>query len=249
MIWQRKFEILREEADDAIGEGKGGGGNDKTPTKVTINGKEIDIDRAASALSLYNALEDPDTAGEIVETLARRAGLLNKEGDTELTEKQTKKAMEGLLTKTLKNKLGKDYDKFSDIMGPALEEALETMLAEKFGEQEQRSSVTSWEGGVNKFMESHTLTAEIETKMQELMEEAPPNPKSKTFNQQRYLSRMYEAAINDLDIEAPAPVRSARNNGRNDRDDAPEFVVRPSPKNVDLDAAVEAATKNIRFRR
>lgn len=247
MKWPRIFEIMREEVGGDDGEGKGGGGSaDKS--KVTINGEEIDISRAASALSLYKALEDPDTASEIVETLARRAGLLDKSGEPELTEKQTKKAMEGLLTKTLKNKLGKDYDKFSDIMGPALEEALETMLTERFSEQESRSNTSSWENGVNKFMETHTLTSEIEDKMKELMEEAPPNPKSKTFNQQRYLARMYNSAVEDLDIEAP-PVRQSRDRKGSDRDDIPDYVVRPAPKNLDLDSAIEAATKGIRFKR
>lgn len=235
--------ILMEEADSDDVEGKGGGGNvDKS--KITINGEEIDVNRAASALSLYKALEDPDTANEIVETLARRAGLLDKDDEAVTNRKKTEKAMEGLLTKTLKNKLGKDYDKFSDIMGPALEEALETMLNEKFGEQESRSTANSWETGVNKFMESHTLTTEIEDKMKELMEEAPPNPKSKTFNQQRYLSRMYNAAIEDLEIETP-PVRASRVN----KSDVPDFTMRPAPKNLSLDAAIEAATKGVRFKR
>lgn len=233
--------ILSEEA--ASGEGEGSRPAGSPVPKLQINGKEVDPETASSALSLYNALRDPDTSTELVENLARRMGLLDKKG--ELKPEVTEQKLQGRIHKAFRSKLGADYEKFADIVGPLLDSTIEEMFAEKLGEVENKGRSTSWASSVDNFADSHELTPDIERKMRELMEDAPPNIRGATFKADKYLSRMYNSAVDELGIEKPRTKSRRRNE---DEDDAPEFVVREKPKNIGISDAVEAALKGIRFK-
>jgi hypothetical protein len=239
-------DILRDK------EPEGGGGGDKTPVADKPDDKAPKSDKdTEAALALYRALQDPDIGTEVIENLARRAGLLERDkGRRSKDNDDDNKPKESRAAKLLKAKLGKDYEKFADTVGPAFDE----ILAEAIGELKNSHNVDreteKWGNQVDKFMDSHTLTEDIENKMRELMEEAPPNNTKKGFDAQRYLSRMYKNACEELDIEVPKARRS-RSNDNDDTDDGnpPRFVIRERPKGATIDDAVEAAMQGIRFKR
>lgn len=209
-----------------------------------VEAPKVDPDTEA-ALSLYRALKDPDTANEIVETLANKVGLRDKWAK-DLTPKQVEKKLESLSAKFLREALGDKYTEFADKTGPAFDRAIEAMLNQRFGEQEAQTGLEKWEGAVDKFMSTATLTKEIEATMNELMADSPPNTNRKGFNAQKYLMRQYNNAVAELGIEAPKAPNSRASKG--DDDGIPEFVIRDAPKNASIDDAIDAALKGIRFR-
>lgn len=220
------------------------------PNKVKIGSKEYDSNHAQSALTLYEALQDETTGKEIIETLARRAGLLGKDDKPVegITRKESEAKLESLSTKVLKQKLGKDYEKFADAVGPAFDDIIKEYLDTRFGEVRQQQQATTWGDSVDTFIGQHELTPEIETQMQELIELQPPNFNSKKFNAQKYLTKIYKDSLEELDIEAPEP-KARKGRGRSQTDDIlPDFVIRDKPKGATIDDAVEAALKGIRFR-
>lgn len=229
--------------DDGGNTGGGDGGDDKSKSnKIKVGDTEYDPKDLESATSLYKALQDPETGMEIIKTLAKRAGLLDKEGDIKVKPGETQKEAESRAAKFLRKRLGKDYDKFSDSIGPALDELIQEALEERFGEAEANNTKNSWDKEVDKFNDNYTLTPEIEETMQELMQDSPPNFKAPKFNAQRYLGRMYRAAVEELGIENPTKPK------RTTKEDVPDFVVRERPKNASLDDAIEAAMRGIRFK-
>lgn len=244
---------LREEAGDGKegtgDDGKGKGGS----SKLKIAGVEYEESDASSAMSLYKALQDPDTGKEIVETLARKAGLLDKEGDIKKKPGETDKAAKTRVAAHLKKKLGKDFDQFSDTVGPALEEIFEEMLAERDSSSSRESAKDKWDGAVDTFNSQYVTTPEIEDLMKEMIEDSPPNMGRKNFDPQRYLARIYKAACQEADQEPKEKQASNKKGssprGRNSDGDDSGIVVRDAPKNLTIDDAVEAAMKGIRFRR
>jgi hypothetical protein len=220
--------------------------NEPKNTKLKIGSKEYEPKSAEAAMSLYEALQDEDTGKEIIETLARRAGLLDKK-DLEPKKDETKKEAESRVAKALKKKLGKDYEKFSDAVGPAFDEILEEILNERFMERDSNNQTKSWSDNVDTFISNHEFTPEIETAMKEYIDDSPPNVGRKGFDAQRYLNRVYKAACEELEVE-PKEKGSKKKRG-DSTEDLPDFVIRDAPKNATLDDAVEAAIKGIRFKK
>lgn len=232
--------------------GVGSGDTKEEPVvsnKIKIGTKEYDPDHASSALSLYEALQDPETGREIIETLAKRAGILDKTGDIKVKPGETKGEAESRAAKFLKKRLGADYTKFSDSIGPALDDLIAEVLDERFGAAEAATTKTNWDKAVDAFNDDYVLTEEIETTMKELMEDSPPNFNRKGFKADRYLGRIYKSACEELGVEAKTNRPAARSRSRSNDDELPDFVVRDAPKNVSIDDAVEAAMKGIKFNR
>lgn len=248
MFWPKM--ILMEAASDDGAPAGGDDKGDKAPksTKLKVGDREYEPADVESAVSLFNALRDPETGMEIVETMARKAGLLDKKG--EVNKDLSDKKKESLSKKVLQKALGKDYEQFADKVGPAFDEIIESYLDQKFGDMESTNSKSSWESHVDKFQETHTLTKEIEDTMRELMADSPPATKRDGFNAQKYLTRMYNMAISELDIEPPKSKGkgSSKQSKSEDGDDLPEIVFRDRPKNATIQDAVEAAMKGIRFK-
>lgn len=197
-----------------------------------------------SSRSLYKALKDPETANELIENLARRAGLLDKKGKNTEDKKETVKEL-GRITRKLKASLGKEFEGFSDKVGPVFDEAMQEYMEEHFGKTEAKFTETKWEGEVDKFRDSHELTRKIENKMKELMDEAPPNFKSGSFDAQKYLNRIYKNALEDSGEEAPKKSSKRSKDNENDNNG---IVERQRPKTVSVDDAIDAAMKGIRFK-
>lgn len=255
--WLSAGVLMIPENEMGGGTGTGTGTGTETPaakTTITIGGKEYTPEQAQAAISLHNALSDEDTGKEIVTQLAQRLGLLNKDGDLKdgKNTPESREKLEGKIHKTLKSKLGKEYAAFADLVGPALDEAVNELLGEVRGTVEKTVTDQTWSDGVNKFLESHTLTDEIQDKMKELVEEAPPNVKNKNFDQQKYLGRVYKQAIEELGVEAPKAPRKSRADDEGDDEGRPKIVVRERPtmaSNEDrLDRIVEDSMKGIRYR-
>lgn len=218
---------------------------DSKGKKSTEDESGLDEGELKSAASLYKALKDPDTAQELIESLARRAGLLDKKDNNKADKKVTEKEL-GRLTKKLKASLGKDYDTFSDKVGPVFDEAIEEYMQEHFGKTEAKFTESKWETEVEKFTDSHELTRKIENKMKDLMDEAPPNFKSGNFNAQKYLARTYKNALEDLGEDAPTSSKKVKKS--KDEDSTDGITERPRPKSVSLDDAIDAAMKGIRYK-
>lgn len=246
--------VLREEAGDEV---QGGGkGNEAPKTTVTINGKEVSMEKVAAAHQLYESLADPEVGKEIIEQLARRTGIL-KDGDTKITPKEEKQ-LEGKFTKLMKQKLGKDYDKFSDMLGPLFDEHLESLREEIKSELSSTSDAGSWESTVENFVGNHKFTAAIETEMQRLITRnggRPTGLKGKAARE--YLDDMYQLACHKLkvtpeeadndEVEGDEPTPRSRRRSR--RDEVPEFREEARPKGpLTIDQIVDAASRGIRFK-
>lgn len=207
-------DILREEAGNE-GQGGGQGEGDKAPKTFNINGKEVDPATAAAALNLYNSLADPETGREIIEQLARRTGILGEDGKAPTVKEQ--KVLEGKFTKMMKTKLGKDYDKFSDALGPVFDEAMESMVADLKADLTGTSEASTWETVVDDFFESTRTTPELEAEMQRLIKRnggRPAGLKGKAAKE--YLQDFYELAAHKLDIN----LRTMRKTSSDDDDDS-----------------------------
>lgn len=246
-----QFGPLRED------EPEGSGGSGKEPKelksdKVKIGDKEYDPKSVESALSLYNALQDEDTGTEIIETLAKRAGLLDRDGKPKVEKKdgESDKKVESRFAKKLLAKLGKDYSKFAEEVGPVFDEAVKEYLDEHTSKAEGGSRQEKWDTAVDSFMEDHETNEEIQDKMRELIEESPFNWGRKGADPKKYLARMYNQAVSELEEESkPKPRRGSRSRKTDDQDELPDIVYRDAPKGVSLDDAIDAALKGIRFRR
>lgn len=252
MIWQngtKGTKVFEEAVDAPVG---GGGGNDGAAPKntVTINGKEVDMATLASAHNLYESLSDPTVGKEIITQLARRTGILNDENLT-TTPKAAEKQLEGKLTKMLKTKFGKDYDKFSDTLGPVLEDAMKEFMDEYKSESRATAAEGAWGNAVENFTETHHITDAISSQMEKLIIRnggRPANLSGKESSE--YLEDMYNLAVSKLGIdpEELEPKTSRRGQSRKTNDDLPEFREERRPSKVlTLDEIVDAAARGIKY--
>ncbi len=253
----------------ASGEGEGGGGGEgegeggkAAPKTVNINGKDVPIETLSSAMGLYTALADENTGKEIIEQLARRTGLL-KEDDTKITPK-IEKALEGKFTKLMKQKLGKDYDKFSDMLGPLFDEHIDALREEIKSEVSGKAESGDWEAISEAFIEDNKFTPELEKEMTRLINRnggRPAGLKGKAARE--YLKDMYDLAAHKLGLtdddlenddepderEARRGVRGRTRNRRSLRDEIPDFREEPRPKGpLSIDQIVDAAMRGVRYK-
>ena len=249
MIWKWPTRILREEA--GTGEGGAGGGGGTTPlTSFKIGGKEVSVEDATTAVNLFNALNDPNIGIDVITSLASKAGILDKKGDLNVTESRAEKILEGKVTKMLRTKLGKDYEKFADSVGPALDEAIQSYLEDHKVSTETRTAETAWGTAVESFTDSHATTPTIERQMTNLIQRNGGVPAHLSIKEAKeYLEDMYELAIHKLGIELPDNPKESKPRSRRGVDDVPEFREEARPKGrVSIDDAVEAAIRGVRFR-
>jgi chorismate mutase len=249
MKWPK--DVLRLPAE---GEAPSAGGDVKVPAEIektfNINGKEVSPEVAASALNLYNALGDPETSSVLIRTLAERAGILKEDGEIKGDKNKAADKMEGRITRILKSKLGKDYEKFSDTLGPLIDEGIQEYLEEHMSKIGDTQAAGSWADAVDNFTETHTLTDDISSKMTEIINRSGGRPNLKGKEATEYLNDMYELAVHKLGIEPPDNPKETRK-GRNRRaiDDMPEFREERRPKGpMSIDDAVEAAMRGVRFK-
>lgn len=240
-------------------EGEGGGGDGKGPDdkvkgngKLKVGGTEYEEADLNSAISLYKALQDEDTGKEIITRLATKAGLLNPEGTVKRKEGETKKEAESRAVKILKSKLGKDYEKFADAIGPAFDEIIEDALKDIKGRLDQPAPVITqreWNKEVETFMENYDLDSDLETAMMEAINDTPPKIHSENFDPKKYLRRRYMEACEELGVEPKNKTKqNKRGSSRRDNDDEfPDVQDREAPKGVTLDDAIEAAMRGIRY--
>jgi hypothetical protein len=218
-------------------------------TKVKIGSKEYEISDIEQSLNLSKALSDPDTGREIIEQLARRTGLIKDSGEVVKKKGESEAAAERRVQKTLKAKLGKDFEIFADKFGPVMDDILEEMFEEHKTSFETAAGTTGWEGEVERFTEDVELTEEIETEMQRLIKRnggAPKGLKGKAA--QEYLKDMFDLASHKLGVETPEPKERGRR-PRRGIDEIPEFREEKRPKGVmTTEQAVDAAMRGIRFR-
>lgn len=256
--WPLERRVLRI---PEAGEGGGGTGTEEgtgkgatEPTTYKINGKDVSIEALSQAINLQNALTDPDIGPTIIEKLAEQSGLLNKEGNLKGTVKETERKLEGKLTKLFKAKLGKDFEKFSDTVGPLMDEAIEQYLEEHKTTVERSSGEASWDAAVEQFTESVTLTPDIETMMTNLIKRNGGRPNLKGKEAVEWMHDMYELAVHKLgieppDSEAPSRNRSSKSERRSRRDEVPEYREVDRPKGpLTIDQIVDAAMRGQRFR-
>ena len=219
-------------------------------TKIKVGSKEYESKDLESATTLYEALQDETTGREIIETLARRAGLLKE--DLKPKPGESGKKAESRIGKALKAKLGKDYEKFSDTVGPALDDIIQEMITEATGSLRGETTQDKWETSVDSFIKGHETTKEIENTMMELIQEAPPNFGRKGFDAEKYLARIYKNACEELGEEPKTKeAKGKRTRGRQAdiEDEFPDVIERDAPKNATVDDAINAAMKGIRFKR
>lgn len=267
-LWKDRLRLPADDGGDGGGGGDEGdkgnkGGNEKKT--FNINGKNVDPETAAAALNLYNSLADPEVGKEIIEQLARRTGLLK---DNHVPDKKEQKQLEGKFTKMMKTKLGKDYDKFSDTLGPVFDEAMSELINELKEEIGGKTEASSWEGVVENFFEDNRTTPELEREMERIIKRnggRPAGLKGKAAKE--YLQDMYELAAHKLNLnlktlkkisvesdetddtdEDDEPVMR-RSNRRSRRNDIPDFREVARPKGtLTVDEIVDAAMKGIRFK-
>lgn len=242
---------LKQPLREKAGDGSEGTSGDGKPTGVQDPPPEVKLTKEQqAAVSLYQALQDPETSSTVIEHLARKAGLLtedkNKGGDDKKDDKK-----KSFSAAKLKAKLGKDYEKFADAIGPAFDDIIEERLAELTTRNTQQRETDRWTAEVDKFMGSYELTEEIESAMKDLMADSPPAVNREGFNAQRYLTRMYNQACAELDIEPKKAKGKGKRSRAEDIDDAelPDIREVEAPKSVSISDAVDAALKGIRFKR
>lgn len=253
-----RFGLVQRIYEEAAGgeADKGGGSGGETPKTVNINGKDVDIATLSSAMNLHNALADPEVGKEIIEQLARRTGLLDKNDDVKpnVTEKQ----LEGKVQKLLKQKFGKDYEKFADTLGPALDEAIQSYLEEHAAKVSGASAADSWSGAVEAFTENHQLTPEVEREMEKIITRNGGRPNLKGKEALEYLSDMYELAVKKTGGRVINDDDDTDSDDKDDKDNAPRRRTRKSerpdfrevarPKNPSIDDIVDAAMRGQRFK-
>lgn len=241
--FESKFKLTVE--PEPTDKGDGGEDDDDKVVNLKIGGKDVSPADAEAAINLYKAMQDPETSQLIIENLAAKAGFVKNGAITEKGGK-TEDKLEGRIHKLMKSKLGKDYEKFSDVIGPLLDEGIAEYVAELKEGIEERSSAGGWQGEVEKFTETHTLTDEVEGKMEELIKRNGGIPKGlKGKAAQEYLTDHYEMAVRKLGIEPPKR-KSSRD--RSAIDEIPEFREIARPKNPSLDQIIEDSMKGIRYR-
>lgn len=250
---------LPEGGEGGGGTGTGTGtGTGEAPKTFNVNGKDIPIETVASAVQLHQALSDPEVGKEIIEQLARKTGLLK--GDTLVeSPKETEKKLEGKVTKMLKAKFGKDYEKFADTLGPVLDEAIQEMLEEYKTSTSGEVAQNSWESAVEKFSESHVITDDISKEMTRLINRNGGRPNLKGKDAVEWLTDMYELAAHKLGVDIDGleveeedrnPRQIPANRGkRRGRNEVPEFREVERPKgSLSIDQIVDAAMKGQRFK-
>lgn len=198
-----------KEDDEAAGGGKG---NDKDDEVVLEDDEEdeksddeseddkkeddeeedLPEDEKKHAIALFKMLKDPESSAQVIEVLAKKAGLkLSSEGDKKDDKKTVKKAKDILLAK-----LGDKYEFLSDAMGSALDEYMEQIREELKGEVtslKTDNQQTAVDRVLDKIAgETKGASRKFESKMAQLAREFTPAAGVST---EKYVRNLYAMAI------------------------------------------------------
>jgi len=156
--------------------------------------------RTIQALALLDALENPQTAGNVVKSLMNQLGIEPPE------TKKEEKAAERTIKAVLKEKMGDDFSFISDKLGDALEEILrestDKVRSEMLGREAQRTQeqlITQY----NSFLVEEKVSDEEAGALSKLVEEMPPSGKDPLPNYLKKLLKYHrlEAAETKSEID------------------------------------------------
>ncbi len=162
-----------------------------------------------AAQQLYRALKDPDHAVEIIELLAKKAGLI--------TTREEKKEAKNLIHEALVEGLGEDYKWLADKLNPAINKILtaqQKQLEEKFDAQEARERQKESNDAVEKITGKFEDFKDHSKRIYQLMEEVVPSGK---LSQEQYLTKLYKLAKAEASEEKKSSDKQQRSDkSRND---------------------------------
>jgi len=235
------------------GTGTGTGTEGEVPKVFKIAGKDIPVETLEASLNLYNSMSDPELSKEIIGTLADRMGLLNKDGKLKGDREAAGDKIETRFQKLLKTKLGKDYEKFADTLGPLLDEGIQEYLNEHKSNTDGARSGEAWADAVDRFTGTHQLTPEVSAEMERIIKRNGGRPDVKGKAALEYLDDMYSLAVRKLGGVVQEDVDDRSDDDEEDERPAPRrrrpafrYVQRPA--NPTIDQIVDAAMKGQRFK-
>jgi len=150
--------------------------------ETTEEGEEEDLsaEHLQRAKDLYKALSNPATAVQIVEMMARNAGLIKDIKEGEVTEKKAVKT----ITDVIREELGEDYKFLGAKLGKIIPDVVERMIEEKTQDIRDKQAQKEKEDVSKAFSTAfETLGGEFEDfneyhdEMNKLMDTVPVSPK------------------------------------------------------------------------
>ncbi len=240
---EEKEEETQEETEETSEE------TSKEESEKDDKDSDVDLDKAKE---LYRALNNPRTAGPVIEMLAREAGLLK--GNKELTPKEEAKAKRSLRD-IVKERLGDDLGFLSDKLSDVIEGVLEAH-GQETNERFARYEADKAKDDVNRAVESlyskYEDAIKYESKILELMDEFTPG---KGVKMGAYMEKLYKLAKSEAS-ELSAKDKMAKKLKSNS-DDATARLSSSStretttkdrpPKARSLDDAIDLAVKDLKL--
>lgn len=162
---------------------------------------ELSADEITGAKSLFKLLKNESTRENTLRILAKQAGILQDPPETKQEEVRARKDLKA----TLQDKLGKDWEFFSEKFGPALDDYIKESIAEVRSEHQTdrqanearqvRSEIVEVTAKLNS--ETKGDYAKMEGVMSKLAEQILPGPNTST---EQYMRLLYKAAISDQKV-------------------------------------------------
>lgn len=150
-----------------------------------------------TAINLFNALKDPESAGPTLRHLAELAGL-------DLVKKADQKELKKGIKEIVKERLGEDNSILAESLGPLLDEIIKDTVEEhlkplKAERQQEREKIFATQID-NTFKaleeESKGLSTKLEKQMLELMKDINPGPDTPP---DKYIRHIYKLAKSEFD--------------------------------------------------
>jgi hypothetical protein len=181
------------------------------PEDLTVPPEENDLTdvEKANAVQLWRGLKDPKTAPTIIEFIAKQNGYVPpaKEPETPKEVKKEENKIKGILLKHLGPELAWLVDK----LGPALEEATGAMTAESTKDLRETQNQIQLEklqnegekafvaiaGKIYGKADATAIPDKIYTRMNQLMDEIPPNAK---MTMEAYITHLHSIAAYEAGV-------------------------------------------------
>jgi len=153
------------------------------------------------AIGLFNALQNPETAGPTLRHLAELAGL-------DLVKKSGQKELKKDIKTLVKERLGEDNSILAESLGPlldevikdAVEEHLKPLKAERIKEKETQFASQIEATFKELETESKGLSTKLEAKMLELMEQINPGPNTPPDKYIRHIFKLAKAEYTEAEL-------------------------------------------------
>lgn len=150
-----------------------------------------------TAISLFNSLKNPESAGATLKQLAELAGL-------DLVKKEDQKLLKKDIKTLVKERLGEDNSILAESLGPLLDEILKETIEDHLKPlkderlKEKEAEFTSQIEATFKDLETESkgLSTKLEKQMLELMEQFSPGPKTSPST---YIKHIYKLAKSQYD--------------------------------------------------